>query len=246
MMKKLLLIFCAVFYTHGYTQSIPVTLGNKQVIIEYHAGKAPMYVHLHENETTALAAIKKTIPYRQNAWLSLHHAGTRTIRFDLHHQRFEFDPNRMFTPKGIRLSLAHYSHYSSDAATEINKLAAKIKELIADKPVIAVHNNQGYSLEDYLPGHSLSHDAKRIHFPHKTAYRNFFLVTRFDDYAALKDKSANVIEQHSDAEDDGSLSVYMANKTYVNVEAGYDQLAAQIQMLDTAQKLWGYQGKDPA
>ena len=239
MMKNLLLIFCAVFYANAYAQSIPVTLGNKQVIIEYHSGKAPMYVHLHENETTALTAIKKTVASEHNAWLSLHHGGTRTITFYLHNQRFEFDPNRIFTPRGIRLSLERYSHYSKDAAAEVDKLAVNIKDLIADKAVIAVHNNRGYSLEDYLPGHSLSHDAKRIHFPQKPAYRNFFLVTRADDYCALKDKGVNVIEQHKHAEDDGSLSVYMADKAYVNVEAGYGQLAAQTKMLDAAQKLLG-------
>ena len=31
--------------------------------------------------------------------------------------------------------------------------------------------------------------------------------------------------------DDGSLSVFLANRAYINVEAGYDELAMQIKML---------------
>jgi hypothetical protein len=40
--------------------------------------------------------------------------------------------------------------------------------------------------------------------------------------------------QAQHATDDGSLSVYLADLDYINVEAGYDQLAAQIKMLQLA------------
>lgn len=41
----------------------------------------------------------------------------------------------------------------------------------------------------------------------------------------------NGVLQKASATDDGSLSVYLAKREYINVEAGYDQLKEQIHML---------------
>ena len=65
-------------------------------------------------------------------------------------------------------------------------------------------------------------------------YRNFYVVTKKNDYVRLKGLNFNSIWQALNATDDGSLSVYLAKRNYVNVEAGFDQLTAQIDMLKYA------------
>ena len=227
-------IFCC---TSLLAQSIAVPVGDSTVMINYHPGKGPMYVHLHENETTALLAIKKIAPVNNNSWLSLHHKGTRNISFSIAGRAYQFDPNRMFSAKGIRASLEQYGGYSKQAAAAVNGLASKVKSLIGKNAVIAVHNNQGYSFRDYLPGHSSAQDAKYLNFPLKSHYRNFLLMTRHQDYCRIIKNRENAIEQRSSVHDDGSLSVYMARRAYINVEAGYNQLAAQYRMLEKAQKI---------
>ena len=59
-------------------------------------------------------------------------------------------------------------------------------------------------------------------------------MTRYYDFQRLKQLRYNTILQAPAATDDGSLSVYLAHREYVNVEAGYGQLLAQIDMLKWA------------
>ena len=97
--------------------------------------------------------------------------------------------------------------------------------------IIAVHNNNDYSIKEYFPGKKLHGDAAALHLVHQRFYRNFYLVTRSSEFERLKALSYNAILQAKTATDDGSLSVYLAHRDYVNVEAGYGQLHAQIEML---------------
>ena len=100
--------------------------------------------------------------------------------------------------------------------------------------IIAVHNNNGYSLRDYLPRHSLAGDAQNLYLKQQSNYRNFFLVTKYNDFSRFKQLGFNVVEQAPNVTDDGSMSVALAKRQYVNVEAAYDQLHQQIDMLNHA------------
>ena len=235
-MFKVLFIYC-ISLGLAVAQQIPVQLGQQHCVIEYHPGKSPVLVHLHENERTALAAIKVLASRDKQAWLSLHHNGQRNLRFSLKGKDYSFDPNRIFTAKGIDKNLEDNGAWSPQAAAEVAKLANTIVQLIAERPVIAVHNNKGYSLRDYLPGHSYAMDAKALSFPQKNHYRNFFLVTKASEYQRLKDRGQNVVEQAIAAQDDGSLSILLAKQSYINVEAAYGQLQRQIKMLATAKRI---------
>lgn len=220
----------------GCASNYPVKVGDETVIIQHHQnGNGKAFVHLHQNETTALQAAKTVIKAEGGSLLTLVHSGGRNIVFHLDKKRYEFDPNRIFTDQGIQKTLVEFGDYSPKAHAEVKKLAHKIKVLLPkDKKIIAVHNNQSYSLKDYLPGHDLATDAKALNVNTGNHYRNFYLVTKKDDYVRLKELNFNSIWQALNASDDGSLSVYLANSDYVNVEAGFDQLAAQINMLKHA------------
>lgn len=209
-------------------------LGGTEVIVQHVPGHGKTFVHLHQNEKTALKAARTLIKKEGGTLITLIHPGARNIVFYLKHKRYEFDPNRIFTDNGIIKTLRQFGPYSPEAHQEVKKLADTIQKILPKGKVIAVHNNSSYSLKDYLPGHSLANDAQAVHLSPKKHYRNFYLVTKIKDYLRLKSKGFNGVLQKKNASDDGSLSVLLAHSDYVNVEAGYDQLYEQIKMLKHA------------
>lgn len=215
------------------TETRQVILGDTTVVVEQVVhGSGKVFFHPHQNETTALKAANAVIQAEGGSVLTLRHPGARNIIFHLNGVRYEFDPNRMFTDKGIQKTLRQFGAYSTDAHQVVRKLADEVTMLLPkNQRVIAVHNNKSYSLREYYSGETLEKDAKALHVADALAYRNFFLVTQKSDYQRLKNLDYNILLQADSAEDDGSLSVYLASKPYVNVEAAYDALDAQIQML---------------
>ena len=211
-------------------------LGDESVIIQQIKGKdtGKTFIHVHHNEQTALNAAKKVVHQEGGTLITLIHSGGRNIVFHLDNRRYEFDPNRIYTDTGIKKTLSEFGPYTPKAHQEVKKLAIKIKQLLPQGKVIAVHNNASYSLKDYLPGHSLACDAQEVHLSSDNYFRNFFLVTRSSDFIRFKMDGFNGVLQKPSATDDGSLSIYLARREYINVEAGFDQLAEQIKMLKTA------------
>jgi len=189
------------------------------------------FVHLHENETTALSAAKQYVQREGGTLLTLKHGGTRNIAFYLNHVRYEIDPNRIFTDQGIALTLKQSGAYSPAAHKIVSKLAHKIVRLIPPGKVIAVHNNRDYSLKEYFPNQSMHKEADAVNYLKESNYRNFYFVTQKDDYNRLKTLNFNVALQANAARDDGSLSYYLGKRNYINIEAAYGELKAQLRML---------------
>lgn len=232
-----ILVFTFIFGAgHAASTSASVQLGDTLVVVEkIQHGRGKAFVHVHQNETTALQAARAVIEAEGGSIVTLHHPGGRNIVFYLDKIRYEFDPNRMFTDAGIKKTLKQFGAYSAEAHGVVKQLAQHVKAVLpSNQAVIAVHNNQHYSLKSYYPGASLAAEAKALHVPQPKAFRNFYLVTKKADYTRLKQSDFNSVLQASTPDDDGSLSVYLTSKPYVNVEAGYDQLAAQIKMLRAA------------
>lgn len=212
-----------------------IQVGETRVTIkQIHHGDGKYFIHLHQNETTALKAAQHLVETEGGNILTLVHPGQRNVVFHLQHVRYEFDPNRMFTDAGIKKSLSTFGHYSPEAHAQAKHLAEQVKSLLPSGKIIAVHNNNDYSIKAYFPGNSVHHDAKALSLNHQQYYRNFYLVTKPKDFSRFKSLRYNAILQSSAAVDDGSLSVYLAHRDYVNVEAGYGQLLAQIDMLKLA------------
>ncbi len=233
-MKYIIVLLLSALQT-APASNYPVSLGTSIVFVQkYWRGKGKVFVHLHQNETTALQAAKKVMRHEGGSLLTLAHSGERNIVFYLSQRRYEFDPNRIFTDTGIKKTLQQFGNYSPEAHKEVKKLSNKIKQLLPEGKIIAVHNNQSYSLKDYFPGHDLADDAKALHYSRHAYYRNFYLVTKKEDFVRLTQSHFNSIWQAINATDDGSLSVYLSDREYINVEAGYGQLSEQIKMLQHA------------
>jgi hypothetical protein len=229
-------LFLLIFnFNASYAASYPVQLGDETVIVKkQRVGQGKSFVHLHQNEHTALKAALAVMHSEGGTVLTLVHRGGRNIVFRLNRQRYEFDPNRIFTEVGIKKTLSQHGAYSRQAHAKVHQLASKIKSLLPAGKVIAVHNNQSYSMRNYYPGRALASDARAVHVNRHHPYRNFYLVTQKMDYLRLKNRQYNSVLQAKNPQDDGSLSVYLASQPYVNVEAGYGQLAMQIRMLQCA------------
>lgn len=227
--------FVSLFFCNfAYSMNHVVMVGDEKVEIKHTIGRGKTFIHVHHNEQTALKAAQAVIQQEGGSLITLVHSGGRNIVFHLNNERYEFDPNRIFTDAGIQKTLTDFSKHTPQAHHEVKKLANKIKQLLPKTKVIAVHNNSSYSLKDYLPGNSLESDAQAIHMLPRNYYRNFYLVTKLGDFMRLKSQGYNGVLQKNTATDDGSLSVYLAKNEYINVEAGYDQLVEQIKMLQHA------------
>lgn len=212
-----------------------VQVGDTRVIIEKtEHGVGKNFVHVHHNETTALRAAKTVVAQEGGSVMTLVHSGGRNIVFHLNKKRYEFDPNRIYTDVGIRKTLTQFGAYSRRAHAQVKSLADNIKALLPQGKIIAVHNNNGYSIKEYLPGKDLHHDAEALYLNPRRFYRDFYLVTRQREFKRLKHLHFNTILQAKKATDDGSLSIYLAHRNYVNVEAAYGELRAQIDMLRRA------------
>ncbi|ARG99340.1 protein tyrosine phosphatase [Legionella micdadei] len=217
-----------------HAQTHVVKLGDTKVrVIKLH-GRGKTFVHLHESEFTALAAAKCFIKREGGSLITLKHSGKRNVEFYLRGVHYEFDPNRIFTDKGIKRTLKKYGPYSLAAHREVKKLANKIIRLLPKGKVISVHNNRNYSIKEYFPNRSLAKDAKALHYRAFTNHRNFYFVTKKEDYERLKRLNFNVALQSNHAQDDGSLSYYLATKNYINIESGYGEMVAQLKMLHYA------------
>lgn len=213
----------------------PIKLGNNTINIQkIVCKKGKNFIHLHQNEKTALIAAKNYIKTHGGSLVTLQHSGTRNISFTMNHKHYEFDPNRIYTDSGIKKTLSEFGNYDNKSHQEVRKLAKKILSLLPKDNVIAVHNNRNYSFKNYFPGHENAKDAKLLNAEKKGFYRNFFLVTKKHEHKRLARKRFNSILQSPRAEDDGSLSILFKDKNYINIEAGYNQFKAQMKMIRNA------------
>src|SRR3990167_1657043 len=105
---RLLMMFLLILPVMGYahTRHIPVKLGDTvvRIVVEKH-GRGKSFIHVHQNETTALAAARTVVREHGGRLITLKHSGQRNIEFNWHHHHYEFDPNRIFTDRGIKKTL---------------------------------------------------------------------------------------------------------------------------------------------
>lgn len=211
------------------------SLGNSDII----------YFNMHDNENTSVKATKVVIKEYGGILVEIRAENQRLISFSLEGNLYIFDPNRIFTDKGIKNTLVNYGKYSKNAEKEIHAFTNSLRKYLLEeniKVIVAVHNNTdgGYSVKSYMDGGKNPTDSKEVFWNRNTDPDDFFFVTekRYFDY--LKAKRVNVVLQNNkSATDDGSLSVYCGKNgiPYINVEAQHMHLIEQVEMLKLVQYL---------
>lgn len=97
------LFLCCFLITVAHAAQYSVNVGDSRVLIKQQSnGCGKAFVHVHQNETTALKAARAVVKARGGSVLTLVHSGGRNIVFHLRHTRYEFDPNRIYTDRGIK------------------------------------------------------------------------------------------------------------------------------------------------
>lgn len=215
-------------------------LGDRSItLISYHYGERRdiIMINLHSDETTSVEAAKQILQETGGVLLKIENNNERIVSFNLYGKTFSFDPNRMFTKKGITASLKKFHQYSIHAVKKIEGFAKFVLSKIHGeyKTLIALHNNDdgNYSIDNYTNG-DFSKDVTNVNVDNSQDKDNFFFTTDHLLHKSLVENKFNsVLQNNKTVTDDGSLSVYYGKrkKSYVNVEAELGKKEEQMKMI---------------
>lgn len=245
LMAIILFFFACTSYgaTKLRTKTIKYYLNKTPVSIKITSSTQPglIYFAMHENESTGARAVKIVIRKHGGKLIRIRQHGRRTITFRIRHNRYRFDPNRIFSKRGIRRTLRRYGRTSPTAVKIVDGFAKRLIKLLNKNLIITVHNNRayGFGIKDFRRSGRLSMDTNRIYINPKLPPDDFYLVTTKALFKAAEANKYNVIWQGKDVGDNGSLSVYAnrRNIPYINVEARHGHLKHQVKMLEDIQHL---------
>ena len=242
---------CAQNTKTSETEQYPFQLGNRKILISktvYDGTQPYLMVQLHGNESTALEAALQTMDTHGGTLLRIEHS-QRNISFQLNGKRYTFDPNRMFSRRGIQASLQTYGNYSAAAINAIDAFARFFLSHIPDSSIlIALHNNsdKSFSAISYRNNKEYENVASDLHINEVLDPDNFFLLTDRKLFGHLRDMNYNaVLQNNRKAEDDGSLSIWCGRRgrKYVNIEAQTGATAIQQTMLEELLALLQVEGE---
>ncbi len=216
-------------------------LGNRKVKIITLATDQPglLFYNMHENENTSVKAAKKYLRSNNGKIVYLKHNGKRNISFVLNGEKYQVDPNRIYSDVGIEKTLKKFKNYSPEAQAEVKSFAEDVLVFLdvdnLDK-IVALHNNteHNYSMFSYMPGGAYANEVEQIYYVPFSDPDDFYFVTDQQIFEALDAKKINVaLQDNSLVTDDGSLSVYCGQKNinYINVEAQHGHKKEQYYML---------------
>lgn len=205
-----------------------------------------VWIHVHDNEETARqTALHALSQIQQGCLLDLRHGGNREVSVQNSQVSYQFDPNRIFTPKGRQSALKCRQGDCAAAMAQLTHAANQfLSQYLAQKQlIVALHNNQpnsGLSIRNYITGGSMAGVTRQIVTNSDNNAHDFFYVTSQRAFDFLTIRGFNVVLQNNeDISDDGSLSVWSAQQQidYINVEAGTGHSSAQLAMLAA---IWAY------
>ncbi len=244
------LAFCQTEPTRPCTgQKLAYSLGKTEIRIgtEDCLGSDLFLINLHDDENTGVEAGLQLIREEGGHLVQLQHDGSRLISFFLEGTDFKFDPNRMFTDQGARLTLEKYGPCTDEALQTVRKFATAVLSICRFDEIslaVTLHNNddQGYSAASYSKGGVYANDALKVHLEPDADPDDFFFLTDGRLYELLRDRHFNVVLQDNEhVTDDGSLSVLAGRRgiPYINVESEKGHLQQQLKMLREVYAIYG-------
>jgi hypothetical protein len=227
-------------------QRFTYKLGNNRVVVKkttFLPSARHFIVLLHDNENTAEKAALAFLKQHGGTLLSIENGDKRLIRFSIRNRWYRFDPNRIFTAKGLRQNLALFRSHTPAGAKAVAGFRSFILNLMPRAgALVAVHNNtEGmYSIHSYKNPKELKQQAYLVHINPAQDSDNFFVATTYADFKKLKQEGYNAVLQHrQSAADDGSLSFYCIRqgRRYINVEAQAGDFTTQLHMLQALKQM---------
>src|SRR6187431_1953182 len=96
------------------------------------------FLHVHENEKTAVEATRATLGGAgHGCFVTWRSQDDRYVSFDINGQHFKIDPNRIYSSRGLEVTLKKNGAYTKEAFDKAKKL------------LVAVHNNTEGDLTAY-------------------------------------------------------------------------------------------------
>jgi hypothetical protein len=219
----------------------PVALGDTSFTIQitiYDSSSKLVFVHLHDDEQTAKSATHSFLEQQGGTLISIPNNGARLITFPFKGKSYTFDPNRMFTRRGIIESLQIFQPFNAKAVPEVERFANSLLQQIPDGGyVISMHNNTDhkYSVFSYLPNGTLPGEAAKVYVSKNMDPDDFVFTTDPDIFSDLQKRDISVVlQKKKPATDDGSLSILFGRKkkAYTNIEAEHGHFDVQLQLLE--------------
>lgn len=229
----------SVYGASKHTQIVNVGEASIRLVVEQFGERGSVYLNLHENEATSVRAARQLLQSRSGTLITLQSGKGRLVLFRHKGVDYRIDPNRIFSDVGIEKTLKKNSSFSKGARDQVRGLRDAILKLLDTRPnvlVVALHNNTpngDYSFRVYLPGGFEAKNAEETFLNPRLSVDDFFLVTKPELFAKLRTANFNVVLQSDRPVDDGSLSVrcQVDGRSYVNVEALFDNGVEQLRML---------------
>ncbi len=234
-------------------QKVAFQLGETKIHAQsrqFGTGKLTM-VNVHDDEQESVDAAVIILEKRGGRLVELTHSGKRRVVFPLDGNEYSFDPNRIFSKAGVRLTVRNETNRDAkvpeNAHLAVDQFAAQFIryfKLDQSPAFITLHNNGdgGLSIHTYEPGGDWAADTDELHVSSTIDPDEFYFVTDKRIYDHLKKRDANVILQdNSIKRDDGSLSVFAGRHgiRYINVEAQPEHFEEQIRMIEIAVEVMG-------
>lgn len=206
-------------------------------------------VNVHDDENACVEAGAAVLEKVGGRLIELAHSGKRRLVFSVGGHEYSFDPNRIFSKAGVRLTVRNESNRDAKVSEKVYRVVDRFAEqfiryfkLNKAPAFITLHNNGdgGLSIHTYEPGGDWAADTDELHVSSTVDPDEFFFVTDKRIYGELKARDANVILQdNSIKRDDGSLSVFAGRHgiRYINVEAQPEHFDEQVRMIETAVQL---------
>ena len=196
-------------------------------------------INLHDDETTAVKAARTVLEQKGGLLIKIENNAQRMISFPFKGVTYSFDPNRIFSKKGIGLTLKAKGKINPLAIAEVEKFATLLLQLIPDSAtcIIALHNNSDgdFSVKTYQAGGTRQLDAKQVYADNWQDVDDIALTT---DETLFNQMSAfgynSILQDNIKVKKDGSLSVYYGelNRRYINIETQHGKTVQYKEMLE--------------
>lgn len=219
-------------------QTIPIQLGDDTLSLQrYVVGDEHIVkmIRVHADENTAKKTALWWLEQNPGEFIDIDN-DQRNVQFTIDGIEHAVDPNRIFAWQGLHSSLNENSEQiHPDALNQANKLANGIRQCLASShTVIALHNNEEFSIAEYTSAGPSQSSANGVHVEPGASCHNFVLVTDEVDFHALKAKRISCVWlSDEDADHPGSLSDHCANQgiRYFNIETSHGAFDVQQRLL---------------
>jgi hypothetical protein len=228
----------------GFTpaeRTITHKLGDRNIsfkVIQYGPPSDVCCINLHDDETTAVNAARSILEQRGGTIIKIENNAQRMVRFNFKGIAYCFDPNRIFSEKGIGTTLTANGKINPLAIIEVQKFASALLDMIPDSTscVIALHNNSNgsFSVKTYERGGKRETDAKQVYADNWQDADDIALTTDETIFNKMASFGYNsILQDNINVNKDGSLSVYYGelNRRYINIETQHGKTAQYKEML---------------